>query len=147
MPPEAATHLFNLLCELLPTGATEATVRQRLKPLTTATSLVRNQLGRTYLTLGGEFFQLTAIFEGAARHLYQVTLRATPPAYMAIKTFARTLPETADLPPALTAEWRASWLGFVPQLLLRPTNGTANGVSVRFVGLLPTKKVIILTRL
>ena len=147
MPPETATHLFNLLCELLPAGATEATVRQRLKPLTTATSPVRRQLGRTYLTLGGGFFQLTAIFEGAAQQLYQVTLRTTPPAYVAIKAFARTLPETADLPPALTAEWRASWLGFLPQLRLRPTNGTASGVSVRFVGVLPTKKVIILTRL
>jgi hypothetical protein len=147
MLPEAPIRLFNLLCELLPAGATETTVRQRLKPLTTGSSPLRSQLGRTYLTLGGEFFQLTAIFEGAARHLYQVTLRVTPPAYAAIKTFARTVPGSADPAPAVAAEWRTSWLGFVPQLLLQPADGVANGVSARFVGLLPTKKVIILTRL
>jgi hypothetical protein len=146
MPPEAPLRLFNLLCSLLPAGATEPTVRQRLKPLTTGASPVRNQLGRTYLTLGGEFFQLTAIFEGTARHLYQVTVRITPPAYTAIKDLARTLPGTAAQP-VLAAEWRNSWLGLLPQLLLRPADGIAKGVSVRFVGLLLLKKVIILTRL
>jgi len=146
MPLEAAIRLFNLLCDLLPTEATEASVRQQLQPLTTAASLVHRRLGRTYLTLGGEFFQLTAIFEGAGRHLYQVTLRVTPPAYAAIKTFARTLPGAADSSPTVTAEWRNSWLGLVPHLSLRPLKKTGKGISTHFIGLLPRKKVIILTR-
>jgi len=112
MPPEAI-RLFKLLCDLLPAGPTEAVVRQRLKPLTTATSPVRSQLGRTYLTLSGACFQLTAIFEGQARHLYQVTLRVTPPAYTAIKAFARDLPgppsrRCPERPSGRTAGWACS---------------------------------------
>ncbi|WP_133657814.1 hypothetical protein, partial [Hymenobacter sp. UV11] len=132
--PSEAIRLFKLLCDLLPIGAAEAIVRQRLKPLTTAANPVRNQLGRTYLTLGGAFFKLTAIFEGDARNLYQVTLRVTPAAYAAIRTFARALPGAAAPPLAAAAEWQNSWLGLLPRLRLRPAAG-GKGVSARFVGL------------
>jgi hypothetical protein len=145
MPPEAI-QLFKLLCDLLPTEATEAAVRQRLKPLTTAVDPVRRQFGRTYLTLGGVSFKLTAVFEAPALHLYQVTLRVTPAAYAAIRAFARALPGAAAPTLAGTAEWQNSWLGLLPRLRLRPAAG-GKGVSARFVGLMPTKKVIVLTQL
>jgi hypothetical protein len=147
MPLAEPVRLFELLSGLLQTGAaTQATVQQRLKPFANAAAPVQTRLGRAYLTLGGAFFQLTAIFEGPALHLYQVTLRVTPAAYAAIKSFARDLPGAAAPTLAGAAEWQNSWLGLLPRLRLRPAAG-GKGVSARFVGLMPTKKVIVLTQL
>jgi hypothetical protein len=146
MPSEAPVRLFELLSGLLQTGATtQTTVQQQLKPFTKAAAPVQTRLGRTYLTLGGEFFQLTATFEGPTPHLYQVTLRVAPAAYAAIKSFARDLPGAGG-PLSRAAEWQNSWLGLLPRLRLRPAAGS-KGVSARFVGLMPTKKVIVLTQL
>jgi hypothetical protein len=146
MLPEAPIRLFELLSGLLQTEtATQAMVQQRLKSFTTATAPAQTRFGRTYLTLGGEFFQLTATFEGAVLHLYQITLRVTPPAYATIWAFARALP-AAEPTLSGAAEWQNSWLGLLPRLLLRPVAGKP-GLSARFVGLLPAKKVVVLTQL
>jgi hypothetical protein len=146
MPLAEPVRLFELLSGLLQTGtATQATVQQRLKPFANAAAPVQTRLGRAYLTLGGAFFQLTAIFEGPALHLYQVTLRVTPAAYAAIRAFARDLPGAGG-PLSQAAEWQNSWLGLLPRLRLRPAAGQ-QGVSARFVRLMPTRKVIVLTQL
>jgi|GEM_PF-1880520 len=129
MVSPAPVRLFELLSGLLQTGAvTQTTVQQQLKLFTKAAASVQTRLGRTYLTLGGAFFQLTATFEGPTPHLYQVTLRVAPAAYAAIKSFARDLPGAGG-PLSQAAEWQNSWLGLLPRLL-PPAAGQQGGSAV-----------------
>lgn len=148
MKPDIDAYLLQVLLTLLQAkNATEVDVREQLQPLTRTTSTPAARLGHTYLGLKGDYFELTATFTAATQQLKQVSLWVTSPAFVAMKAFARALPPRGKLlEKTVLAQWKNQGWGIVGHLLLRPAKGNASAVSARFVGLLPGKKLIILTR-
>lgn len=148
MNQEVEIHIFKLLLALLQAkSTTEAVVRQRLEPLAQITRSPSARLEHTYLTLKGSFFELTATFTSATQQLKQVSLWVTSPAFKEMRTLARALPPRGNLlGKTVLAYWQKQWGGFFGHLLLRPAKGNASDVSARFIGMMPGKKLIVLTR-
>ncbi|UPL51286.1 hypothetical protein [Hymenobacter sublimis] len=143
MPATTPAALFDLLLTLLQAEAMPPDeVLRRLKPLATATRQVPERLGRSYLIVKGPLYQLTAVFEKPTFSLYQVTLRLDPAAFTQVKQHAHALPARA---PA-TAEWSTGWFGLWPRLLVRHPGPPERQVTARFTSLLPSHKVVVLTR-
>jgi hypothetical protein len=135
--------LFDLLLDLLLTeDMPQATVAQRVKPFIRAARLVPEQLGRVYYIMQGPYFQLTATFEKPSFRLYQVTARLNADAFAQIKHHAQAMPAH----PTSGARWENKWLGFWPKLTITRESPVRRSATARFLGLLPGKKLLVLTR-
>jgi hypothetical protein len=138
------TELFDLLLEfLLAEDMPQATVSRRLKGFIHAARQVPERLGRTYLIAQGAGFQLTATFEKPSFRLYQITARLSPQVFAEMKAHAQQLPAL----PNGNATWKNEWLGLWPKLTVQHEGASQKGVSARFLGLLPSQKFIVLTRI
>ena len=135
--------LFDLLLDLLLTeDMPQAAVAQRLKPFIRGGRLMPERLGWVYYIMKGPYFQLTAAFERPSFRLYQVTARFNPEAFAQIKEHAQALP----ILPTGGAKWENKWFGFWPKLTLTRQGNVKTFVTARFMGLLPGRKLIVLTR-